>query len=493
MKLITAFAILFPILVGLALMTLRPQDGKLRNRIAITAAVITALMILSVVFTSLRQGSDAVAVVLMKFSDSLRLELRPDGASAVFACIISILWPTTVVYAFSYMSHETNLNRFYGFFLISFGTVAGIVLAGNFLTLYFFYELMTLSTLPLVMHEMNGKARSAGTKYIAYSMVGATLIFIVLVFFIHYGKTLDFVPGGVLDLSAVAGYEGVLRFVFVLGFIGFGVKAGLFPLNDWLPSASVAPTPVTALLHAVAVVKSGAFGVMRLIYFGFGTSFLYGSAAQAVVICLAALTVAYGSVMALRTGHLKRRLAYSTIANLSYILLGFAIMTSGGFTGGMLHMIYHAVIKISLFFCAGSILHHSHLEYIDDMEGLGRRMPVTCATFAFMSFALCGIPPLGAFISKWTIGTAAAGLGSWYGIVGAASLIVSAILSMLYMMTVLVRFYLPLKDAAPLPERCHEADRCMTVPLVALCVLCVVLSCCSAGLIRWLTALAVGM
>ena len=160
MKLLTALSVLFPAAVGLLLMGLRPQDGKLRNRVAVFSAVATSVMILSVVFVSLHYGADAVSVVLLRFSDSLRLELRPDGASAVFACIISVLWPLTVVYAFSYMSHEHSLNRFYGFFLISYGTVAGIVLSGNFLTLYFFYELMTLSTLPLVMHEMNGKAHA---------------------------------------------------------------------------------------------------------------------------------------------------------------------------------------------------------------------------------------------------------------------------------------------------------------------------------------------
>ena len=493
MRFFTAFAVIFPILSGLCFLIFRPQKMKTRNTAAILCALLTSAAIGLSIFGTIRSGAESTSVLLLRFSDLLKFELRIDGLSMIFGGIIGVLWPVTVIYAFSYMDDEEYLNKFFGFFIISYGVVAGIALSGNFFTLYFFYELMTLATLPLVMHEMNGKARSAGIKYVVYSMAGAALIFIAMVFLIRYGVSLDFLAGGVLDMSKVAGNENVLRFVFVLGFFGFGVKAGIFPLHDWLPSASVAPTPVTALLHAVAVVKSGAFGVLRLIYYGFGTSLLLGTGAQAVVICAAAATIVFGSVKALRTGHLKRRLAYSTIANLSYILLAFAVMTPDGLTGGLLHMIFHAVIKISLFFCAGAILHHCKLEYIDDMEGLAKKMPITCGVFTFMSFALIGIPPLGGFISKWTIGTAACSLGNWAGIVGACGLIVSAIFSMLYMMTVVVRFYLPLKNAKALPPTVHEADRKMTVPLLGLVVLCVILSLISKPLIHLIMAFAAGM
>ena len=490
MKFITLFAILFPIIIGIGMMAVRPQQKKTRNTVSIVCALLTSAAVFATILLTLKNGADATRIVLLRFSEALKFELRIDGPSMIFGGIISVLWPITVIYAFSYMDHEENLNRFFGFFLVSYGVVAGIAFSANFFTLYFFYELMTLATLPLVMHEMNGKARSAGIKYVVYSMAGAALIFIALVFFINYGKTLDFVPGGILDMGKIAGHEGVLRFIFVLGFFGFGVKAGIFPLHDWLPSASVAPTPVTALLHAVAVVKSGAFGVLRLIYYGFGPSFLLGSGAQAVAVCAASATIVFGSIKALRTGHLKRRLAYSTVANLSYILLAFAVMTPESLTGGLLHMMMHAVIKISLFFCAGAILHHSKLEYIDDMEGLGRKMPITCAVFTFMSLALIGIPPLGGFISKWTIGTASSMLGTWYGVVGACALIVSAIMSMLYMATVIVRFYLPLKDAEKMTDNCREADKKMTVPLIVLVVLLIVLSACSRNLIHFIQPFA---
>lgn len=493
MAFLTLLSVLFPILTGLALLVWRPAEKKTRERYVMSAVLLSSVCVLGACAAALFSGAESVACTLLPLNGTLSVAFRPDGASVVFGCIIGVLWPLTTLYAFSYMEHEEGLNRFYGFFLTTYGVVAGIAFSANFFTLYLFYELMTLATLPLVMHEMDGKARSAGKKYVIYSMSGAALIFIAMVFLIQYGEGLDFRLGGVLSPAGIRGREELLRLVFVLGFFGFGVKAAIFPLHDWLPSASVAPTPVTALLHAVAVVKAGAFGVLRLSYYGFGPALLRGTWAQAAVVCAAALTILYGSAMALRAGHLKRRLAYSTVANLSYILLAFALMTRESLAGGLLHMIFHAVIKITLFFCAGAILHNNRLEYIEHMEGLGKKMPLTCAAFTFMSLALAGIPPLGGFISKWTIGAAAVSQGSWFGYVGAAGLIASAILTMLYMVPVLVRFYFPVRAARPLPENCHEADRRMTVPLGLLCALCLLLSLLSAPLSRLLAAVGAGL
>ena len=482
---------IWPFAAGIILLVWSPKNMKTRNTYVMANVLIGSVLVLSTCINCMRFGPDATAADSLRLSSVLSVTLRPDSASLVFGGIIGVLWPITTLYAFSYMEHLKRLNLFFGFFLITYGVVAGIAFAGNLFTMYLFYELMTLVTLPLVMHGMDGRARSAGKKYIIYSMFGAAQIFIAMVLLIKHGRTLDFVYGGVL--SNTEGYEDVLRLAYVLGFFGFGVKAAIFPLHDWLPSASVAPTPVTALLHAVAVVKAGAFGVMRLTYYGYGTELLFGTWAQKLVICAAALTIAYGSVMALRSGHLKRRLAYSTVANLSYILLAFAVMTPQGMTGGFLHVIFHAVIKISLFFCAGSILHNSGLEYVDDMENLGKKMPVTCGVFTFMSLALIGIPPLGGFISKWTIGTAAVGLGSPAGYLGASGLIISAILSMLYLITVIIRFWFPLKNAPELPGKTHEADRRMTVPLILLCIICIVLSLYSSGLIWLISGIGGGM
>lgn len=488
MQVLTVLPILFPALAGVVLMRWRPVDRSRRNRYTMAAVILTSLLIFLTMFCSWRWGSAALRCTLLDFGRGLHITFRLDGASLLFSAIISVLWPITTLYAFEYMPHVGRENKFFGFFLMTYGTVTGIAFSENFFTLYLFYELMTLATLPLVMHEMDAKSRSAGKKYLIYSMSGAALIFIVLVFFLQYGVSLDFTYGGMLDTSKVLGHERLLRAVFVLGFFGFGVKAAVFPLHGWLPAASVAPTPVTALLHAVAVVKSGAFAVMRLIYFGFGTEMLQGSKAQHLVMLATLITIVYGSAMALRTSHLKRRLAYSTISNLSYILFSFTLMTPTGMTGGLLHMVFHAVIKITLFFCAGAILHVSHREYLSELEGMGRQMPLTCATFTVAALGLMGIPPLGGFISKWTIAQAAVAAGGGLGIAGAAVLVASAVLTVLYMMTVIVRLYFPLReiDLAPIAG-VRDPSRQMTVPMVGLAILGVVLALCSRQLLLLLS------
>ena len=486
---LTLFSLLFPILSGIALLIVRPKDRGNRNRYVMLMVCLSAVFVLGTALCSALRGPDAVYLHVADLSPMLKIAFRPDGVSLVFGCIIGVLWPVTTVYAFSYMEHEGRENLFFGFFLITFGVVAGIAYSANFFTLYLCYEFMTLVTLPLVMHEMDDKARAAGKKYVLYSMTGAALVFICLMYFCRYADSLDFTYGGILNLERVAGHEKELMTVFVLAFFGFGVKAAIFPFHRWLPAASVAPTPVTALLHAVAVVKSGAFAVMRLVYFGFGCELLRGTWAQYIVLAASAFTVMFGSAMSLRMPHLKRRLAYSTVSNLSYILVAFASMSPAGLVGGLLHMVFHAVIKISLFFCAGAMLHHNELEYVYDMEGLSKKMPITCAVFTVASLALMGIPPFGGFLSKWTIGTAAAANLNWAGVLGAVSLIVSAILTTLYMLSAVVRFYFPLKNAPALPAEVHEADRQMTGPLIYLTVLLVVLSLLSQPLSAWIGGL----
>ena len=264
MKILTLLALLVPILSGAALLIVRPQNRAKRNRYVMLTVCVSAVFVLGTALASALNGPDAVYLHVADLSDKLVIAFRPDGVSLVFGCIIGILWPVTTVYAFSYMEHEGRENMFFGFFLITFGVVAGIAYSANFFTLYLCYEFMTLVTLPLVMHEMDGKARAAGKKYVLYSMTGAALVFICLMYFLRYADTLAFTYGGILNMDKVKGHEKELMTVFVLGFFGFGVKAAIFPFHRWLPAASVAPTPVTALLHAVAVVKCDAPCVLRL-------------------------------------------------------------------------------------------------------------------------------------------------------------------------------------------------------------------------------------
>lgn len=247
-----------------------------------------------------------------------------DGASRLFAGLAATLWPFTMLYAFDYMSHEKHLSMFWSFFTVSFGVTLGVAFAGNMMTMYLFYELLTLATLPLVMQPMSTTARKAGVKYAVYSMSGAALAFIGLVFLV-VNDAQDFTLGG--HLTGYTGDRQLLLAVFVLAFVGFGVKAAIWPLHAWLPAAAVAPTPVTALLHAVAVVKSGAFACIRLIYYAFGTEILVGTWAQQAVMTLTLITILFASCMSVKQRHFKRRLAYSTVSNLSYILFAATIMT----------------------------------------------------------------------------------------------------------------------------------------------------------------------
>ena len=287
------------------------------------------------------------------------------------------------------------------------------------------------------MHEMDGVAKAAGLKYLLYSMSGAALAFVSMMVLSSYGS-LAFQSGGGLDRGLAAGHETLLYAGFLLGFFGFGVKAAVFPFHGWLPSAGVAPTPVTALLHAVAVVNAGIFAILRLLYFGYGASFLAGSFAQNVMLAITSFTIVYGSAMALRMQHLKRRLAYSTVSNLSYMLLGAALCSGAGLTAAILHMIAHSALKIALFFCAGALLCRTEelpqgvQEYVFQYTGYGKKTPVIFTVFTVASLGLIGVPPLCGFASKWAIAEAAVGQGSALAILGCAALAVSAFLNVIY-------------------------------------------------------------
>jgi multicomponent Na+:H+ antiporter subunit D len=486
--------ILFPMLAGVGMLIFRPKRAAVRNTFLMTAVLLTSIWALLAIFLSWRDGGAAYACVMVRFSEDFSISLHIDGASMVYGAIVAVLWPIITVYSIEYMEHEGHETRFFSFWLISFGVVLGIAFAEDFLSLYFFYELLTLATLPLVMHAMDEKARFAGREYVIYSLSGAAFAFIGIVFLLNYGTTLNFTYGGVLNPAAVPGNEDVLRWAFVLAFFGFGVKAAVFPLYRWLPDASVAPTPVSALLHAVAVVKAGAFAVLRLIYYGFGANFLRGTFAQTIVMTAAIVTIVYGSARALRTPHFKRRLAFSTVSNLSYILFALTLMTPAGLTGALTHMVYHAVIKITMFCCAGAVIVRSGRQYVYEMEGLGRRMPVVFATFTISAFALVGMPPLGGFAGKWMIASAAVETGDPLAYAGIAALILSTLLTTLYLMTVVVRAWFPVGqlDTAAL-SRIRDPGYAMKAPLLLLAIGGVALALASSPIIRFLRTVADGL
>lgn len=383
---------------------------------------------------------------LVNFTGNLAIAFQLDGLGSVFAGLISFLWPFATLYAFEYMTKEKHEKTFFMFYTVTYGVTLGIALADNFLTMYCFYELLTLVTLPLVMHTLTREAILASRKYLYYSIGGAAFSFIGMIFLLTYGESPDFILGGVLSAATLADGKNIFLLIYVFSFFGFGVKAAVCPLNSWLPQAGVAPTPVTALLHAVAVVKSGAFAIMRLTFYCFGVDFLRGTWAQYLIMGVVMFTIVYGCSMAVRETHLKRRLAYSTISNLSYILFGIVIMTPLGLAGALSHMVFHAFMKICSFFCAGAIMHQSERHYIHQLDGFARKMPKTFGIFTVSALALMGVPGLCGFISKWNLASAAIESRNPMAYFGIGALLISALLTAIYMLGIVVRAYFPDKD-----------------------------------------------
>ncbi len=332
----------------------------------------------------------------------LKIGFEVEPLGMLFALLASFLWMVTSVYSIGYLRshHEWRQTSFYSYFALALGSVMGIAFAGNLFTLFIFYELLTLSTYPLVTHAGDDAARDGGRMYLGY-LLGTSVIFLLLALIWTWSLTgtLDFRSGGILKGVVTPGTASVLLVLFIFG-IG---KAAVMPFHLWLPAAMVAPTPVSALLHAVAVVKAGVFTVLKVAIYIFGIDFLAEIPATQWLMYVAAATILLAAFVALRQDNLKLRLAWSTISQLSYIVLCVLLVTPLGIVGGTLHIVMHAFAKITLFFCAGAILVATHKTRISEMNGIGRRMPWTMAAFTVGALSMIGIPPTGGFISKWYI------------------------------------------------------------------------------------------
>lgn len=434
--------VILPIAGG-AFMPLLHLPDKKRNLLLEILVLITSALALVCVIQRPEEG-----FTLFHLTGNLDFALHLDGLGSVFTCLIALLWPLATLYAFEYMRHEERTTSFFAFYTMTYGVTMGIAMAENLVTMYLFYELLTLVSVYLVMHPMTKKAIRASRTYLYYSIGGAAFAFIALVFIIVYGNSTDFVYGGVLNLDKIGNHVQLMLFIYLLAFWGFGVKAAIFPFQGWLPKASVAPTPVTALLHAVAVVKSGAFAVIRLTYYCFGADFIRGTWVHYAVMSIAMISIIYGSTMAVKETHFKRRLAYSTISNLSYILLGVTMMSPLGLLAGISHLVFHAIMKIGAFFSAGAVMHQSKKEYIDELDGLAYKMPFVFTVFTIAGLSLIGIPLFAGFISKWNIAAAAmeAGESFPYAYVAIGVLLYSALMTAVYIMTVVIRAWFPDKS-----------------------------------------------
>ena len=478
--------ILLPMLFG-AVIGLQPmKNDRRRDVFVFLVTLVTSLFIAALLIWSPKEES-----ISLQLAGVLEIKFRLDGCGMVFAGLIAFLWPLAVLYAFEYM--EERQNTFFAFYVMTYGVTTGIAFAGNLMTMYMFYELLTIVTIPLVMHELDHKSVVAARKYMKYSFGGAAFGFLGFIAILKLGDTLDFCFGGVLSDTAIAEHGSLLLLIYTLAVFGFGVKAALFPVHGWLPTASVAPTPVTALLHAVAVVKAGAFAIIRITYYSFGTKLLSGSWAQKVILVAAAVTIVYGSAKAVKEQHCKRRLAYSTVSNLSYIIFATALMSEAGMTAAFLHLISHALMKIVLFYCIGAIMVKTGKKYLWEMDGIAHKMPLLMTIYTIAGIALIGIPPFCGFISKWYIASAAVGSGTVYAYIGLGALILSAFLTAAYIMELVIRAWTPVGGVSDAKEEVRRPGARMCVPLVILTVAIIVYGLFSGPLFRFFEKIAAGL
>ncbi len=413
-------------------------------------------------------------LIEMRFSMVADLEfvLRADSLSFLFMGLSSALWLITSIYAIGYLGNGPNRARFFGFFSWCITAAVGVALAGNVITFFIFYEFLTLSTYPLVVHSGTENALKGGRTYLFYTMGGGALFFVGLIWLHVLAGPIDFAEPSVVA-GLPAGLQPQLMIIFPLMIFGVGVKAALFPFHGWLPIAMVAPAPVSALLHAVAVVKAGAFGVARVVYHIFGLDVLSDFGLLTPLAVVASITIVYGSLRALTQDDLKRRLAYSTVSQVSYVILGVSVLGVTASAGGLVHLVHQGIMKITLFFCAGLLAETVHVKTVSGMAGLGRRMPWTMAAFTVGAFGMIGLPPIAGFISKWYLGLGALEAGQPW-VVGV--LVASTLLNAGYFLPILYTAWFTESvsdDAQALPASAREADGWMLYPTIITAVLSV--------------------
>ncbi len=393
-----------PLLAVLASLLLVPvlisssEKPNIREAWTFLAGLVKFSIIVSML-PAVLQGQELV-YTLFTFVPGVGIKFRVDSLGMLFALVASFLWIVTSMYSIGYMRglKEHSQTRYFSFFALALSATIGAAFSANLLTLYMFYEMLSLSTYPLVTHHQDEEARKSGRKYLIY-ILGASIALVLPSMIVCYNLagTLEFSSQGILAGEASPAVLSSLLFLFIFGF----AKAAIMPLHAWLPAAMVAPTPVSALLHAVAVVKVGVFSVIRILTGIFGIQLLSALHLGHVIGYIAAVTILVGSLIAISQNELKRLLAFSTISQLSYIILGVALLTPKGQLGGIIHIVMHAFGKITLFFCAGAIMVKTGKKYISQMHGLGKQMPITFLAFFIGSLSVIGLPPTGGFYSKW--------------------------------------------------------------------------------------------
>ncbi len=429
-------------------------DDDNKQSLRVLHVLVTVVLVVAIGFAMYAAWGGERSYTLLTLTEGMSIYFHVDEISQLFVSLISVIWILVAIYAYVYMKHEGRERQFFGFYMIVYGVLMALSFSGNLVTMYLFYEIMTLTSMPLVLHSRTHESIMAALKYLFYSMCGAYLGLFGIFILNRYCDTLTFTAGGVLDAAAVAGNTGLILAAIFAAIIGFGAKAGMFPLHAWLPTAHpVAPAPASACLSGI-IAKMGVLAIIRLVFYVVGADFLRGTWVQYAWMTLTLLTVFMGSMMAFREKVFKKRLAYSTVSQVSYILFGLSVLDPAGMEGALLHVVFHALIKSCLFLSAGAVIFKTGKDHVDQLEGIGKTMPKMLWCYTFASLALVGIPPTCGFVSKWFLAEGALeadiGVFSW---IGPAVLLLSALLTAGYLLTIVTNGFFPKKKEKELPEK----------------------------------------
>ena len=437
---------------GVIIFFLPESRIRLRTLLNLTGAILKLLLI-GYMLWGIQHGH----IYILRYNLLLNLELvlKVDALAALFVTLSAALWLLTTFYAVGYLERSPHRSRFFGFFSLCVTATVGVAMAGNLFTFFIFYELLTLSTYPLVVHRGTEAAIRAGNIYLIYTLSGGAVLLVGIIWLYSLLGRVEFMYGGVVTVLD-SKYSPQLQIIFLLLIIGLGVKAALVPLHGWLPQAMVAPAPVSALLHAVAVVKAGAFGIIRIVYEVYGVEYLQSMNLLTPLAIAASITIIWGSLCALWQGDLKRRLAYSTVSQVSYIILGISLFGPVSTIGGIVHLVHQGIMKITLFFCAGNYAETLGIHKINEMNGVGWRMPWTSITFCIAALGMMGAPLTAGYISKLYLNQGAEIADQMWA---SWTLTASSLLNAAYFLPIMYRFWFKAQPQTWAQERIHAKGR----------------------------------
>lgn len=480
---ISLIPVFFPVLAGLYMLKAQIKDRKSREK------YIAYTLLITLIFTCITNFAFGdTHITFARFAGGLEVSFHIDGIAVFFSTIFAFVWCLVAVFSMEYMKHEGEENRFFAYFTASLGGLIGVAYADNLVTLYMFFEAMSLLSYVLVIHSRTNDSLMAGRKYIYYSLFGASLGLIFIFYFYSTGLDRAFTEGGVIAAEAASEMPAIL-FMTVLAVIGFGCKCGMFPLHAWLPTAHPqAPAPASSVLSGL-ITKAGVIAIIRIVYFTVGADTLRGTSAQYILLMLSIVTIFMGSMLAYKEKVLKKRLAYSTVSQVSYVIFGLMLLNTAGATGALLQVAFHAIAKNVLFLTAGAFIYKTGKTMVSDLYAMGRRMPKTLSCFTVAGLSLVGVPLTAGFVSKWYLAQGALETESGLiGFVGISVIMVSALLTAGYLVSVTAKaFFAKRSDEV---RQSFEPNNYMIAPLTVLTVLIVVFGIFPAPVISFASGIA---